>query len=144
MKLLLSLLMLLAIGTALANEESTCDVLGLSSVASSACAESCDSQEECLNSIALLESEAERCGCDSECQSVLEQSKLTSEKCEALEDEDDEDDEDLDDEEDVDELDKKKKKKKKEEQEEQKVQKEIEEMEKETQEMQKRNQILNW
>jgi len=134
MKFLLSLILLLSIGIALAEVDGTsCDVTGLSSLASSACSQAeqdCENQAECSNALSLLMSEAERCGCDSECQSIIDESRLISSKCEAdleeeedddeddeddlEEDEDDEDDEDDDEDsiEDSNELDKKKKKKK--------------------------------
>jgi len=93
------LILLLSIGIALAEVDGTsCDVTGLSSLASSACSQAeqdCENQAECSNALSLLMSEAERCGCDSECQSIIDESRLISSKCEAdLEEEDDDDDED--------------------------------------------------
>jgi len=114
--LFVALIFVVCLGAAFAEIDSTsCDVAGLSSLASSSCSDNCETQSECSNAVSLLINEAERCGCDSECQQVMDESRLISAKCESqLEDEDDDEEEDDQDQDlDLDELSKTKKKSKK-------------------------------
>jgi len=127
MKFLLFVL-LVALAATFSNAESSCDVAGLAAETQSACQQDCENTAECLSSMGLLLTEAQRCGCDSECERILEEANQISSQCASNQDleedddeeEDDEDDleededdeefdEDEDDEDDLDSLDKKKK-----------------------------------